>query len=50
MVGSETEIAQLSGVPHKDQSEHLLQMCMSSQGMPFGWWFSICEGPWVQVS
>lgn len=42
---------QLLRDPHEDQAAHLLQMWPRSRpGMLFGWWFSLCELLWAQVS
>jgi len=49
--GQRQHLLQLLGDSH--EAEHLLQMCReprSSPYMDFGWWFSLCEPPWVQVS
>lgn len=51
--GRQTDLLQFFGDLNKDHAAHLLHMCSgprSSLYSLFGWWFSFCEPPRVQVS
>jgi hypothetical protein len=53
MAGNRQSPFYFTSRPHEDQTAHLLQMCKgsrSSSSMLGGWWPSLCELPWSQVS